>query len=78
MTGDRMDQLSDNEIREYGKMISILANSMISKQMGQFSPCRIYCLSPMEALIIGVAPEAEFSTLSTLWDSDKCKLCVIL
>jgi hypothetical protein len=50
----------------------------ISKQMGQFNPCHIYCLSPMEAMIIGVAPEAEFSTLSTLWDSDKCKLCVKL
>ena len=50
----------------------------ISKQLGHFSPCRIYCLSPMEAMIIGVAPEAEFSTLSTLWDSDKCKLCVKL
>ena len=32
MTGDRMNQLSDNEIREYGKMVSILANRMISNK----------------------------------------------
>jgi DNA-directed RNA polymerase specialized sigma24 family protein len=32
MPGVRMDQLSDNEIREYGKMISILANRMISNK----------------------------------------------
>ena len=45
----------------------------ISKQMGgRFSPCRIHCLSPMEAMINGVSPGADFRVISTLWESDKC------
>ena len=49
----------------------------ISKQMGgRFSPCRIHCLSPMEAMIKGVSPDSDFSVISTLWDSDKCVIKV--
>jgi len=44
----------------------------ISKQMGEFSPCQIFCLSAMEAMMKGVSPDAEFHVSSTLWDSDKC------
>ena len=50
----------------------------ISKQMGRFSPCRIYCLSPMEAMMKGVSPEVGVSIGGTLWDSDKCEITVIL
>ena len=49
----------------------------ISKQMGgQFSPCRIHCLSPMEAMIKGVSPDSDFRVISTLWESDKCVIKV--
>ena len=48
----------------------------ISKKMGAFSPCQIYCLSPIEASIKGVCPDAEFNTISTLWNSEKCKVNV--
>jgi len=49
----------------------------ISKQMGgRFSPCRIHCLSPMEALIKGVSPNSNFNMLSTLWESDRCVIKV--
>ena len=45
----------------------------ISKQMGgRFSPCQIYCLSPMEAMIKGVSPDSGFRVISTLWESGKC------
>ena len=50
----------------------------ISKKMGQFSPCRIYCLSPLEAVLKAVAPGSEFSVTQTLWDSDRCKAVVKL
>ena len=49
----------------------------ISKQMGGFNPCCIYCLSPMEAMMKGVSPEAVVSITGTLWDSDKCEITVI-
>ncbi|MCL1981857.1 MAG: hypothetical protein FWG53_02035 [Clostridiales bacterium] len=48
----------------------------ISKKMGEYSPCKIHCLSPMEAMLKGVAPEAEFMVEETLWDSDRCKVCI--
>jgi hypothetical protein len=50
----------------------------ISKKMGAYNPCRIHCLSPIEAMITGVAPNAEFIVASTLWDSDKCDVKVLL
>jgi len=46
----------------------------ISKKTGQFSPCQIHCLSPLEAMIKGISPGAEFSVAGTLWDSDKCEI----
>ena len=48
----------------------------ISKKMGEYSPCQIYCLSPMEAALIGIAPEAKFVVDGTLWESDKCRVYV--
>ena len=44
----------------------------ISKQMGKFSPCQMFCLSPFEAMIKSISPGAEFDVVSTLWDSEKC------
>jgi hypothetical protein len=51
----------------------------ISKKMGSvYSPCQLHCLSPMEAMLKGIAPEAEFVVASTLWDGDKCVARVTL
>jgi len=51
----------------------------ISKNMGStYSPCQIHCLSPMEAMLKGVASGAEFVVEGTLWDADKCRVSVIL
>jgi len=51
----------------------------ISKHMGgQFSPCQVHCLSPMEAMLKGVSPNAEFVVESTLWDGDNCEVNVTL
>ena len=49
----------------------------ISKKMGgAYSPCQVHCLSPMEAMLKGIAPSAEFVVESTLWDGDKCKVSI--
>jgi len=50
----------------------------ISKKMGNFSPCQLYCLSPLEAMLKGISPNADFSVMDTLWDSDKCSVSVKL
>ena len=49
-----------------------------SKKAGSYSPCRIYCLSPIEAMVKALNPELEFVTEKTLWDSDKCEVRVFL
>jgi len=50
----------------------------ISKKICEYSPCQIHCLSPMEAMVKGIAPEAEFVVAETLWDSDKCKVHIVI
>ena len=50
----------------------------ISKKMGPYSPCQIYCLSPMEAMLKGISPNAEFIVEKTLWDDDKCAVKIML
>ena len=45
---------------------------VISKKMGNYTPCQIHCLSPIEAMIKGVNPNTEFSVEKTLWNDDKC------
>ncbi|MCL2671628.1 MAG: hypothetical protein FWF10_06295 [Clostridiales bacterium] len=50
----------------------------ISKRMGDYSPCRIHCLSPIEAMIKGVAPNAEFVVEETLWNNNKCVVRIAL
>ena len=50
----------------------------ISKKMGAYSPCQVHCLSPIEAMLKGVAPGAEFYADETLWDGAKCLVRVVL
>lgn len=50
----------------------------ISKKTGQYSPCQIHCLSPIEAMIKGINPNAEYRIESTLWNSDKCVVAVMV
>jgi len=48
----------------------------LCKKMGTDSPCRIYCLSPIEASIKGIKPDAEFAVKKTLWDDSRCEVKV--
>ena len=48
----------------------------LCKKTGAGSPCRIYCLSPIEAAIKGVKLDAEFTVTKTLWDDARCEVNV--
>lgn len=48
----------------------------MAKKMQGASPCNVYCLNPMEAMVKGVDPGAEFETMETLWDGAKCQVRV--
>jgi len=50
----------------------------MSKKMGQYSPCWLNCLNPIEAMLQGVSPKAEFIVQKTLWDNANCAVRVIL
>ncbi len=36
------------------------------------SPCRMYCLNPIEGMIKALIPAARFEVKSTLWSGDNC------
>ena len=59
--------------------VATCTNCMLAamcKKTGSGSPCRIYCLSPMEAAIKGLKPDAEFAVNKTLWDDERCEVKV--
>ena len=46
----------------------------IARRMGAPGPCYIYCLDPMEGMIIGPAPDMEFAFTETLWSGSRCRV----
>ena len=51
----------------------------ISKNMNNpFSPCKLHCLSPIEAMLKGIAKGAEFAVEETLWNGNRCRVKVTL
>ena len=49
-----------------------------AKRMGAQSPCKIYCLDPMEAMVKGIDSHASFKTHETLWEGKTCNVEVDL
>lgn len=48
----------------------------LSKRMGTQSPCRIYCLDPMEGMIKGLRANADFDVQSTLYEGSQCRVLI--
>jgi len=48
----------------------------LAKKMSAPSPCRLYCLDPMEGMVKGLKPDVEFTVQETLWDGGKCRVDV--
>jgi hypothetical protein len=46
----------------------------IAKRMGSQSPCKIYCLDPMEAMVKGIDSNTSFTTHETLWEGKVCNI----
>ena len=46
----------------------------IAKKMGTQSPCKIYCLDPMEAMVKGINNNADFTVHETMWEKQKCHI----
>lgn len=47
-----------------------------AKRLGSPSPCEPFCLNPMEGMVMGLRPEAEFSVEETLYEGSKCRVRV--
>lgn len=48
----------------------------LAKRMGAESPCHIYCLDPMEAMVKGIDDSSNFTVHETLWEGQKCHVVV--
>jgi hypothetical protein len=46
------------------------------KKAGGPSPCRLYCLDPLEAMGKGLAAGAGFDVEETLYDGGQCRVRV--
>jgi len=46
------------------------------KKAGGPSPCRLFCLDPIEGLVRGPAPDAEFDVRETLFEGSECRVRV--
>jgi len=44
----------------------------LAKKMAASSPCHLYCLDPMEGMVKGLEPTAEFEVKETLWTEPQC------
>jgi hypothetical protein len=49
----------------------------LAKKMGAPSPCRLYCLDPMEGMVKGLRPAADFVVEETLWEAKRCRVKVL-
>jgi len=50
----------------------------IAKKIGAPSPCRLYCLDPMEGMVKALKGDADFAVEETLWEGSKCSILVNL
>jgi hypothetical protein len=48
----------------------------LAKRMGAQSPCRIYCLDPMEGMVKGLDESADCDVQSTLFESTQCRVVI--
>lgn len=48
------------------------------KKAGGPSPCRIFCLDPIEAMVTGLNPDARFELISTLYEGECCRVRVTM
>jgi hypothetical protein len=48
----------------------------LARKLGAPEPCRLYCLDPMEAIVMGLAPEAGYGVEATLFEGAPCRVRV--
>jgi hypothetical protein len=46
----------------------------LAKKIDAPSPCRLYCLDPMEGMVKGLNLAADFVVQETLWAGTKCRV----
>ena len=48
----------------------------VVKKTGGPSPCRIFCLDTIEAMALGLQPDARLEVLETLYEGNRCRVHV--
>lgn len=71
---------ADWRVNELDDGFSAISKSCVlcglAKKKNAPSPCRLYCLDPMEGLVKGVEPKREFCVEDTLWTGEECRIVV--
>ena len=49
--------------------------AMVRKLDGP-SPCRLFCLDPIEAMVVGLQPDTQLEVEETLFDGEQCRVRV--
>jgi L-2-amino-thiazoline-4-carboxylic acid hydrolase len=69
-------QIERTDENEFRAVATGCALCTIAKKIGAPSPCNPFCLNPMEGMVVGFAPETEFSVEDTLYEGNECRVCV--
>ena len=48
----------------------------MAKKIGAQSPCRMYCLNPMEGMVKGLSENVSFDVQSTLYENTQCRVSI--
>lgn len=48
----------------------------MARKAGGPSPCHIFCLDPIEAMVLGLQPDARLEVLETLYEGERCRVRV--
>ncbi|HEX3032472.1 MAG TPA: hypothetical protein VHS59_09560 [Bacillota bacterium] len=49
----------------------------VAKGLNAGSPCALFCLNPMEAMVKGIRETSQFAVKETLWKGSKCRIEIL-
>ncbi len=63
--------------REGGRVVAETGSCLLrtfAGKLGAPSPCRIYCLDPLEGMARALDPAARLEAVETLWEGSRCRV----
>jgi hypothetical protein len=67
-------RVCDDEGGGFSAVASRCTLCAMPKRLGAASPCRIYCLDPIEGMVRGLEPDLRVEVSETLFEGEACRL----